>query len=311
MAKHYSVIHIDKGTTTSGSLGRHIDRTNTPKNADPARAERNFCIVKDGKHISLKPLMSTRQKPLTTRVNDRIKEGYNGKTALRKDAVKQLNVILTGTHEGFEKMDGTSLREWIFENYRFLATEYGADNIVGFVGHLDERTPHIHATIVPLTPDGRLSAKEIVGNNKKLAELQDKYSKAMLRYGFERGERGSKVAHKTTQEYYKAIRSTEVENVAKNVSIELESPPTGFFADTESYLERQKSKISKAMGVLSDSVTTVSNNAFRLLRENTLLRVRNEALERERKELKNKLEQGNRPDLGKFRRENLGRGFGR
>ena len=83
------------------------------------------------------------------------------------------------------------------------------------MGHLDEKTPHIHATIVPLTPDGRLSAKEIVGNNKKLAELQDRYATAMQSFGLERGERGSKVTHRTTQEYYKGVNSLELQNAAK------------------------------------------------------------------------------------------------
>jgi myosin heavy subunit len=38
---------------------------------------------------------------------------------------------------------------------------------------MDEKTPHMHVSFVPITEDGRLSAKEIVGNKKKLTEWQD------------------------------------------------------------------------------------------------------------------------------------------
>lgn len=51
-------------------------------------------------------------------------------------------------------------KEWLNENYKFLVEEYGKENIVSFVCHLDENTPHIHAITIPLTEDGRLSAQE-------------------------------------------------------------------------------------------------------------------------------------------------------
>ncbi len=36
-----------------------------------------------------------------------------------------------------------------------------------------EITPHMHYGVVPITKDGRLSAKEVVGNKKALTEFQD------------------------------------------------------------------------------------------------------------------------------------------
>ena len=48
----------------------------------------------------------------------------------------------------------------------------------------------MHLSFVPLTPDGRLSAKEIVGNKKKLSWWQDKFWEHMVvKYSdLERGE---------------------------------------------------------------------------------------------------------------------------
>ena len=58
---------------------------------------------------------------------------------------------------------------------------------------MDEKTPHMHISFVPLTPDGRLSAKEIVGNKKKLSWWQDKFWEHMvIKYpDLERGESAS------------------------------------------------------------------------------------------------------------------------
>ena len=45
---------------------------------------------------------------------------------------------------------------------------------------MDEKTPHMHVSFVPITEDGRLSAKEIVGNKKKLTEWQDGFWQHMV-----------------------------------------------------------------------------------------------------------------------------------
>ena len=49
------------------------------------------------------------------------------------------------------------------------------------VVHMDEKTPHMHLCFVPLTEDGRLSAKEIVGNKKKLIQWQDRFWEHMVK----------------------------------------------------------------------------------------------------------------------------------
>ena len=45
---------------------------------------------------------------------------------------------------------------------------------------LQQRQRHHHLSFVPLTADGRLSAKEIVGNKKKLTQWQDKFWEYMV-----------------------------------------------------------------------------------------------------------------------------------
>ena len=67
------------------------------------------------------------------------------------------------------------------------------DTIISAVVHMDEKTPHMHLCFVPLTADKRLSAKEIVGNKKKLTQWQDRFWEHMVKKypDLERGESAS------------------------------------------------------------------------------------------------------------------------
>ena len=67
------------------------------------------------------------------------------------------------------------------------------ETIISAVVHMDEKTPHMHLCFVPLTEDGRLSAKDIMGNKKKLTWWQDEFWKHMVKKfpDLERGESAS------------------------------------------------------------------------------------------------------------------------
>ena len=66
------------------------------------------------------------------------------------------------------------------------------------VVHMDEKTPHLHLTFVPLTKDNRLCAKEIIGNRANLTKWQDDFHASMVeKYpDLERGESASKTGRK-------------------------------------------------------------------------------------------------------------------
>ena len=63
---------------------------------------------------------------------------------------------------------------------------------------MDEKTPHLHLTFVPLTKDNRLCAKEIIGNRANLTKWQDDFHAYMVeKYpDLERGESASKTGRK-------------------------------------------------------------------------------------------------------------------
>ena len=75
----------------------------------------------------------------------------------------------------------------------FLKSKQNAQTFISAVVHMDEKTPHLHLCFVPLTADGRLSAKEIIGNRKNLVRWQDEFWQHMVKLypELERGESAS------------------------------------------------------------------------------------------------------------------------
>ena len=134
--------------------------------------------------------------------------------------------MLTGTHANMEQMEQMGrLDEWCQDNLDWLRKTYGTDNVVSAVLHMDEETPHIHATIVPIvqterkkqkkelavkkryrtkTPAPRLCADEVM-SRANLIRYQDTYAEQMVAYGLQRGIKGSEAQLISTHEYYRSL----------------------------------------------------------------------------------------------------------
>lgn len=111
----------------------------------------------------------------------------------RSDSVRVVEALVTATPEFFQGKKKSEIRAYFQEALAFLQQNQDPKTIISAVVHMDEKTPHMHLSFVPLTADGRLSAKEIVGNKKKLIQWQDKFWEYMvLKYpDLERGESAS------------------------------------------------------------------------------------------------------------------------
>ena len=111
----------------------------------------------------------------------------------RKDSVRMVETLITASPEFFAGKKPREVREFFVYALEFLKTKQAEETIVSAVVHVDEKTPHMHLCFVPITADGRLSAKEIIGNKKKLTQWQDEYWKHMVKKypDFERGESAS------------------------------------------------------------------------------------------------------------------------
>ena len=101
--------------------------------------------------------------------------------------------MFTATPEFFNGKKLPEIRRYFEEALRFFEQYQSRETIISAVVHMDEKTPHMHLSFVPLTADGRLSAKEIVGNKKKLTWWQDKFWEHMVVKcpDLERGESAS------------------------------------------------------------------------------------------------------------------------
>lgn len=111
----------------------------------------------------------------------------------RKDSVRVVEALVTASPEFFKGKKQAEVRAFFEEAVRFIERQQPKDTIISAAVHMDEKTPHMHLSFVPLTKDGRLSAKDIVGNKKKLTWWQDQFWKHMVRRwpDLERGESAS------------------------------------------------------------------------------------------------------------------------
>ena len=112
---------------------------------------------------------------------------------VRKDSVRVVEALVTASPEVFKGKSRSEVKAYFEYALKFLESKQSPDTFLSAVVHMDEKTPHLHLCFVPLTSDGRLSAKEIIGNKKKLVKWQDEFWEHMVkRYpDLERGESAS------------------------------------------------------------------------------------------------------------------------
>lgn len=101
------------------------------------------------------------------------------------------------------------IEQWAKDIYGFVCREFGEENVASFIVHLDETGPHAHCVFVPLTADGRLSSKEVLGGKNRIEakqhmrDLHTRLAEVNRKYGLDRGddihETGAR--HRSTAEY--------------------------------------------------------------------------------------------------------------
>lgn len=212
-------INKAKGSADTGASD-HIERKTMPKNADPTRTHLNRELVEfpDG--------VADRTEAISHRIHT---AGIRRK--ITPDQVRAIRIVLSGSHEDMVRVqDEGRLGEWCDDNLQWLHRTFGRENTVSAVLHMDEHTPHIHATVVPIVTGERRKAKKKQADSKrtyrkkantvrlcaddvltreKLVTYHDSYAKAMEKYGLQRGVRGSEARHTTTAQYYRdLIRQT-------------------------------------------------------------------------------------------------------
>ena len=117
---------------------------------------------------------------------------------VRKDSVRVVEALVTASPEFFKDKTNREIRAYFAYALKFLEGRQCPDTFLSAVVHMDEKTPHLHLTFVPLTKDNRLCAKEIIGNRANLTKWQDDFHAYMVeKYpDLERGESASRTGRK-------------------------------------------------------------------------------------------------------------------
>ena len=114
----------------------------------------------------------------------------------------------------YEETNGHLVRQpeierWAKDIYGFVCCEFGEENVASFIVHLDETGPHAHCVFVPLTADGRLCSKEVLGGKNKIEarqhmrDLHTRLAEVNRKYGLDRGDdiQVTGARHRSTAEY--------------------------------------------------------------------------------------------------------------
>lgn len=121
----------------------------------------------------------------------------------RSNSVLALDTLYTASSEFFQGKTNEKNDKFFRDCLKFHERHFG--HIISAVVHYDETTPHLHVISVPLTQDGRLSARDVIGNKARMSKTQDEFFEQVGRdYGLERGTRSDgqeKRKHISAQEH--------------------------------------------------------------------------------------------------------------
>ena len=147
----------------AGALEAHHERTKEQYASNPdidtSRSRDNFHIIR--------PEQKYRRE-----IDSRIKAAG---CRTRKDSTMFVDTLITASPEFFTSRSKKEIQAYFTEAVAFMEQKVGRGNIFSAVVHMDEKTPHLHLCFTPITEDGRLSAKEILGNRAQLSKWQDEF----------------------------------------------------------------------------------------------------------------------------------------
>lgn len=267
----YAVVHMMK--IKSGAVGgiqSHNNREHEPKtnpDVDMSRSEDNYDLIScDNYKRSIKEKMSNL---------------VESSRAVRKDAVVVCNFIVTSDNETMNALGADRQREFFQDSVKWFSDRYGADRVLNATVHMDETTPHLHIGVMPITQDGRLSAKAIFTKTEMKAIQTEFACDVGEKYGLERGVEGSERTH-LSEARFKEQKALEMANehgaIAQELQIIAEDCKQELSEATRS-LEAVKQELS----AMQDRKDTLQGEIERLeaIDKQTKVRV-HEALEKQK-----------------------------
>lgn len=270
----YAVVHMMK--IKSGAVGgiqSHNNREHEPKtnpDVDMSRSEDNYDLI---------PCDNYKRS-----IKEKLSNLVESSRAVRKDAVVVCNFIVTSDNETMDALGADRQREFFRDSVKWFSDRYGADRVLNATVHMDETTPHLHIGVMPITQDGRLSAKAIFTKTEMKA-IQTEFARDVgEKYGLERGVEGSERTH-LSEARFKEQKALEMANehgaIAQELQIIAEDCKQELSEATRS-LETVKQELS----AMQDRKDTLQGEIERLeaIDKQTKVRV-HEALEKQKSDL--------------------------
>ena len=285
----YAVLHLEKAKGTDSRMSAHIERTVHPKNADRTRTHLNRELVQFPEGVR------NRTQAIAHRVET---AGIRRKVGTNQ--VRAIRVLLTGSNRDMKQIEADGrLDDWCNDSLQWLRETYGEQNLVSAVLHMDEKTPHIHATVIPIVTGERRKAGQEEQNGKKkyrkknpqdvrlcaddvmarhrLKHYQDTYAQAMNKYGLQRGVDGSLAKHISTMQYYKQLveqQDSLQENIENLLGLEEEAMKKLKQVKGEINVQKMKGAAVNATTAIADGVSSLfgGSKVKRLEEENENLK---------------------------------------
>lgn len=206
----YAVVHMMK--IKSGAVGgiqSHNNREHEPKtnpDVDMSRSEDNYDLI---------PCDNYKRS-----IKEKLSNLVESSRAVRKDAVVVCNFIVTSDNETMNALGADRQRQFFQDSVKWFSDRYGADRVLNATVHMDETTPHLHIGVMPITQDGRLSAKAIFTKTEMKA-IQTEFARDVgEKYGLERGVEGSERTH-LSEARFKEKKALEMANEHEAITQEL------------------------------------------------------------------------------------------
>ena len=251
MEAQKQVVHFEakKGFTTAQSnehqrnwTERGWESANENGRIDRTRVGLNFEVVRGG---VVQPVDRSKSIPQKLRENLESRDIRDPNEECRDNPRYRtvVDFIISGSHDtlcrlafGDQEIDYSKdadnsavtrcpeIEQWAKDMYGVLADKFGEENILSFVVHMDERSPHVHADIVPVTKDGRVNFKEVFSGSDKYEyrrrtlALHDAFAEVNRTWGLQRGDsvHVTHRKHQSTEDYRRQL-SGECSTLEKEV----------------------------------------------------------------------------------------------
>ena len=265
-------MHLEKAKGTDSRMSAHIERTVHPKNADRTRTHLNRELVQFPEGVR------NRTQAIAHRIET---AGIRRKVSANQ--VKAIRILLTGSNKDMKQMEAEGrIEDWCNDSLKWIRETYGEQNLVSAVLHMDEKTPHIHATVIPIVTgeqrkagqeeqngkkkyrkknpqDVRLCADDVMARHR-LKHYQDTYAQAMNKYGLQRGVDGSLAKHIPTSQYYKELverQDSLQENIETLLGLEEEAQKKLKKVKGEINTQKMKNAAVNATTAIADGVSSL------------------------------------------------------